>query len=121
MNTEDDNEKKICIIGVTPSGESFRPSNWAERMSEKLSTFAKHRLHYSPLLQPGTRNGNKCILLDPALKKSNPKLYQSILDFAETNQLQICKESKDETSPKTDQQQAPRDEEGEEKAENQDK
>lgn len=102
MNSKDDDEKKICIIGVTPSGDSFRPSNWAERMSEKLSTFAKHRLHYSPLLQPGTRNGNKCILLDPALKKSNPKLYQSILDFAETNQLQICKESQSMAEPETD-------------------
>lgn len=82
----------ICIEGVTPCGDKFRPSNWAQRMSEKLSSFSKHRLHYSPLLQPGVRNGNACILLDPKLKQVNPKLYQSIMQFAEANQLKICKE-----------------------------
>jgi hypothetical protein len=89
-----DEDKIICIEGVTPSGEQFRPSYWDERMSEKMSSFKKHRMHYSPLLQPGvTAHGNKCILLDPKLKASNPELYNSILHFAEQNQLKICKES----------------------------
>lgn len=87
-----DKEKKIIIEGVTDSGETFRPSDWAERMSGKLSTFRKRRIHYSPLLQPSVRDGHKCVVLDPNLKESNPELYQSILDFAKNNQLKICKE-----------------------------
>ncbi len=85
-------DKKIRIEGVTESGEQFRPSDWAERMSGTLSTFKNHRISYSPMLQPSVKDGNKCVLLDPALKKSNPELYQSILNFAQSNKLKICDE-----------------------------
>lgn len=85
-----DKTKKIIIEGVTESGETFRPSDWAERMSGQLSTFHKRRIHYSPMLQPSVKNGNKCVLLDPQLKETNPELYQSILDFAKKNHLKIC-------------------------------
>lgn len=92
MNNE---TKKIIIEGITEEGETFRPSDWAERMSGQLSTFHKRRIHYSPLLQPSMKNGNKCVLLDPQLKESNPDLYQSILEFAEKNHLKICGEDDD--------------------------
>jgi hypothetical protein len=87
-----DETKKIIIEGVTESGETFRPSDWAERMSGQLSTFHKRRIQYSPLLQPSVKDGRKCVLLDPKLKESNPELYQSILEFAQKNQLKICGE-----------------------------
>lgn len=83
---------KIVIQGVTESGEDFRPSDWAERMSGNLSTFHKHRIRYSPLLQPSMKGGYKCIVLDPKLKQSNPELFQSIINFARTNKLKICNE-----------------------------
>lgn len=92
----DKKKPKIIIEGVTTMGEAFRPSDWAERMSEKLSTFRNHRILYSPLLQPIMKDGYKCVMLDPKLKQSNPKLYQSILEFATTNNLNICKDE-DET------------------------
>jgi hypothetical protein len=92
------NKKKIIIEGVTESGETFRPSDWAERMSGKLSTFRKRRIHYSPMLQPSMKNGHKCVVLDPNLKKSNPDLYASIMKFAKANKLKIC----DEEDTKTD-------------------
>lgn len=93
-----DKKSKIIIEGVTQSGETFRPSDWAERMSGRLSTFHKHRIKYSPLLQPSTKDGHKCVLLDPKLKESNPQLYQSILDFANNNQLKICREDEGQSS-----------------------
>jgi hypothetical protein len=96
-----DRKPKIIIEGVTESGETFRPSDWAERMSGNLSTFERHRIKYSPLLQPSTKNGHRCVVLDPKLKESNPTLYQSILQFAKSNQLKICRED-DETLPVTD-------------------
>jgi hypothetical protein len=80
---------KIIIQGCTHSGEQFRPSDWAERMSGNLSTFDKRRIIYSPLLQPIMKDGLKCVQLDPALKESNPELYHSILDFAQKNDLKI--------------------------------
>lgn len=83
---------KIIIEGVTENGEQFRPSDWAERMSGKLSTFKKHRIQYSPLLQPSIKDGHNCVILDPNLKESNPALYESILEFAKTNKLRICGE-----------------------------
>lgn len=97
-------QTKIIIEGVTESGETFRPSDWAERMSEKLSTFRKRRIHYSPLLQPSIKDGNQCVILDPNLKQSNPELYDSILKFATSNKLRICSvdiesESKEDPNP----------------------
>jgi len=83
--------KKIVIEGITQKGEHFRPSDWAERMSGKLASFQNHRLKYSPMLQPSLhKEGYKCVILDPALKDSNPSLYESILRFARNNNLRIC-------------------------------
>lgn len=82
--------KKIIIEGVTEEGQQFRPSDWAERMSGSLCTFgSSHRIVYSPLLQPIVKGGNKCIILDPALKESNPSLFESIMDFARENKLKV--------------------------------
>ena len=88
-------DERIIIEGVTEQGETFRPSDWAERMSGNLSTFRNRRIYYSPLLQPGIKNGNKCVILDASLKASNPALYQSILEFAHANHLRICKDEQD--------------------------
>ena len=86
-------DKKIIIEGITPSGQAFRPSDWAERMSESMASFKNSRIHYSPMLQPSVNHeGYKCILLDPKLKESSPQIYQSILDFAKANHLKICGE-----------------------------
>lgn len=93
----DHKDKKIIIEGVTMQGKEFRPSDWAERMSGALASFKNSRIQYSPLLQPSINNeGFKCVLLDPKLKDSSPQLYQSILDFAEANQLKICGEKEEE-------------------------
>jgi len=92
----DDDDKTIIIEGVTDTGETFRPSDWAERMSGTLSTFRNRRIIYSPLLQPSVKDGNRCVMLDPALKKSNPELYESILSFAKTNHLRICNDPEEE-------------------------
>ncbi len=96
-----DKEPKIIIEGVTESGEQFRPSDWAERMSGQLSTFDKHRIKYSPLLQPSMKDGHKCVIVDPNLKTSNPELYESILKFAKNNKLKICQDESDPTTNKS--------------------
>lgn len=86
-------KKPIIIEGVTEHGKTFRPSDWAERMSGTMASFKNRRIHYSPLLQPSVNSeGYKCVLLDPALKESSPQIYQAIMDFAKANQLKICGE-----------------------------
>lgn len=79
----------LIIEGKTQQGQKFHPSDWAERMSGSLSTFRNRRIIYSPLLRPAVKNGNKCVILDEALKKNHPSLYKSILEFAQKNNLII--------------------------------
>lgn len=91
--TTHDNKSKILIKGVTHEGKTFRPSDWAERMSCSLATFRGQRIQYDPRLVPVTdESGEKCLLVDPTLKDTDPELYQSILDFAAQNNLPLCKE-----------------------------
>ena len=85
--------KKIIIEGVTESGRKFRPSDWAERMSGALSTFGRdQRIHYSPLLQPLTINGIKCVAIDPRMKDQCTEMYAYIMGWAHNNELKISEE-----------------------------
>lgn len=95
MSEVTQSSKKIIIEGVTHKGAKFRPSDWAERVSGSLSTFKNHRIYYSPLLTPSYQNGHRCLLLDPKLKQSNPKLFDQIMNFANTNNLRICGQVED--------------------------
>lgn len=93
-------KKKIVIEGITAQGKVFRPSDWAERMSGTLASFKNRRIQYSPLLQPTVnQEGYKCVVLDPKLKESSPELYQSILEFAKSNHLNICQEQEENPPP----------------------
>jgi len=92
MGKTNNSNKKIVIEGITEDGQAFRPSDWAERVSENLSVFKNHRIQYSPLLSPGMRNNIKCVVLDKSLQKTNPALYDYVLNFARQNKLKICGE-----------------------------
>ncbi len=82
--------KKIVIEGTTHNGRKFRPSDWAERMSGALSTFGRdHRIQYSPMMQPMTLNGVKCISIDPCMKESYPEMFIYIMQWADTNHLNV--------------------------------
>ena len=86
--------KKIIIQGVTEEGESFRPSDWADRLCGQIACFDDNRMHYDPRLRPMTNEqGHRCVLLDPELQKTKPKLYASILKFAEENKLPMCEKA----------------------------
>lgn len=83
---------KLIIEGVTPDGQKFRPSDWAERMSGNLSTFKNQRIHYSPLLYPSTIEERTCLVVSLSLAEANPPLFQQIITFAHTNRLNIVGE-----------------------------
>lgn len=89
--------KRIIIEGVTQSGRKFRPSDWAERMSGALSTFGRdQRIQYSPLLQPLTIDGVKCIAIDPEMQQRFPEMYAYIMGWATNNDLKISEIDSDE-------------------------
>ena len=95
MTQENNKKPHILIKGITQQGEIFRPSDWAERICGKLSTFRGRRIYYSSLLKPVLKGGYRCILVAPELEQSHPKLYANILNFAHNNKLQLA----EETSP----------------------
>ena len=89
--------KRIIIEGITENGRKFRPSDWAERMSGALSTFGRdHRIQYSPLLQPLTVNGIKCVAVDPHLKDSYPEMFAYIMRWVDMNHLKVTEVDNDE-------------------------
>jgi hypothetical protein len=98
---EDGPTAKIIIEGITLEGRTFRPSDWAERISGRLATFHNHRMLYSPLLRPAVRNGYKCVIMDPALKQENPELFAHMLEFARVNNLRVVRENDETNDQKT--------------------
>ena len=82
----------IIIDGVTESGGKFRPSAWAEMLIEGvgLAHFgADHKIHYLPLIEPATINGNAAIIIDESLEEIRPEAIAEIMRFAAENRLQV--------------------------------
>ncbi len=87
---------RIVIEGVTEAGETFRPSDWAERLCGRLASFDPGRMtyYYSPNLYPEVHHETriKRLVLDLTLKKTNPDIYEAILSFAGEHKLKIHEE-----------------------------
>lgn len=86
---------ETLIFGHTVSGKRFRPSDWAERLAGVMAQFkpsgARHREHhlcYSPYCMPILVNGERCIVLSPALAEIEPRAYRFVLNFARDNDLE---------------------------------
>lgn len=97
--SDSDKPGKIIIEGITQKGKTFRPSDWAERMSGNFSTFRGRRIQYSPFLKPAVKNGIKCMVVDNSLKEKDPEQYRQIMEFARTNDLRLCDEIPGDEEP----------------------
>lgn len=83
----------IIIQGITPNGRSFRPSDWAERLSGVMSTFGgDHRMSYSPYVKPLTYEGVKSVLVDRRLQEIDSRAFNFLLSFARDNGLQVLED-----------------------------
>jgi hypothetical protein len=83
--------ENFIIIGVTLGGQTFRPSDWAERICGIMSAFgAERRRAYSPYVLPGTQDGYKCVFVNADLYKVEPKAYTFLVNFAKDNQLKVA-------------------------------
>ncbi len=82
--------QEIIIQGLTRGGKTFRPSDWAERISSVLSTYGKdHRMSYSLYVKPVTIDGVKCVVINPKLEATDPRALSFLLTFARENDLQV--------------------------------
>ena len=88
MNPEFENVLEIVIVGTTTAGRSFRPSDWAERLSGMMSIFGEDRhLSYSPYLKPVMAAGVRCVVVDRELERIDPAAYSFLMGFARDNEL----------------------------------
>ncbi|MBK4734808.1 DUF3579 domain-containing protein [Noviherbaspirillum pedocola] len=87
---------EFIIQGITSSGRTFRPSDWAERLCGVMSCFrpegsgGRHaHLQYSPYVRPTLLNGIKSVVVNEQLREVEPLAYHFVLNFARDNDLQI--------------------------------
>ncbi len=83
------------ILGITPEGRSFRPSDWVERLCGALACYDRRgRWVYSEYAQPVIHEGQVGIRLKAVLHDIHPSAYQFIMDFARDNRLKMTSERK---------------------------
>ncbi len=81
------------ILGITPEGRSFRPSDWVERLCGALACYDRQgRWVYSEYAQPVIHKGQVGIRLKAVLQNIHPIAYQFIMDFARDNRLKMTSE-----------------------------
>lgn len=83
--------ESFVIIGITTDGNTFRPSDWADRLCGIMSAFGSdNRMMYSPYVRPGcTLTGQKTVLVNARLYDIEPLAYKFLINFAKDNQLQM--------------------------------
>jgi Protein of unknown function (DUF3579) len=90
--------KEVFIQGITRQGQTFRPSDWAERLAGALSSFRPGgvqrglgaHIGYSPYCVPRLINGVKCVIVNEALREIEPMAWDFAMNFARDNDLQVA-------------------------------
>ncbi|GEM_PF-720419 len=96
------NPYEIIIQGITSNGRTFRPSDWAERLSGILSSFgADKKMSYHSYVRPLMLDNVRCVAVDKKLEKIDPKVFVFLMSFARDNDLRIvdCRTLIDEVYP----------------------
>ena len=87
--------KEVVILGQTPDGKTFRPSDWAERLAGVMSSFRPggaqpgSHLSYSPWCVPNSVGGVKCVVVNRELRDMEPMAWDFVLNFARDNNLEV--------------------------------
>ncbi len=86
-----DTEETFVIRSVRNDGSKFRPGDWIERISATLASFSTSpSLMKAPTgAKPCVIDGEKCLVVESQLAKSNPAAYEFIMNFAYSNDLRI--------------------------------
>lgn len=90
----------FVIWGITSTGRTFRPSDWAERLAGLTSAFhLSDRLSYSALVLPVTIRGVRALVISGELCAREPRLHRFLLNFARDNDLLMTESADPVTSP----------------------
>lgn len=88
--------RQLFIQGVTSSGRTFRPSDWAERLAGVMSQFRPggasaqaHRASYSPWCVPSTLGTVKCVIVHRDMEDEEPMAWAFCMNFAKDNDLTV--------------------------------
>jgi Protein of unknown function (DUF3579) len=82
----------FTILGLNQTGQTFRPSDWAERLCGIMAQFQPpgmqaSRIGYSPYVMPSEKEGVKSVMVDGAISLVEPLAYKFLLNFVRDNQL----------------------------------
>lgn len=81
---------EIIIVGLTTTGQAFRPSDWAERLCGCMSLFREDpRISYSRYVKPIVVSGINCVVVDRRLEQMNPDAFGFLTAFCSDNELQL--------------------------------
>lgn len=81
---------EVVIRGITTKGRPFRPSDWADRLAGLVSQVGMdNRLNYCNGVQPVTRAGVRCVVINRILEQQDGRMYRFLLDFAQDNDLEV--------------------------------
>ncbi|CAK0779257.1 conserved hypothetical protein [Gammaproteobacteria bacterium] len=99
---------RMVIQGITRNGETFRPSDWTERLQDCIATHGiqkSSRLHhsmsvagiqrkasFSPHVYVSFRSGIKSLVVERELWEKNVAAYEFIVNFAQDNELTVIEE-----------------------------
>jgi hypothetical protein len=87
--------KEVVILGVTQSGQTFRPSDWAERLAGVISSIRPEpaapgdHFSYSPWCVPNSLQGQKCVIVHIDIREANVMAWDFLMGFARDNDLQV--------------------------------
>ena len=87
--------RQLFIQGVTTSGRTFRPSDWAERLAGVMSQFRPggatpgSHLSYSPWCIPTSLGNVKCVIVHRDMQEDEPMAWDFCMNFARDNDLQV--------------------------------
>ena len=90
--------KEIYILGITKSGKTFRPSDWAQRLAGVLSPFRPggsgpgSHIGYSPWCVPRSYGDTQCVVVNRDLRELNVMAWDFAVNFARDNELQVLLE-----------------------------
>ena len=99
--------KEIYILGVTRSGRTFRPSDWAERLAGVMSQFRPggpqpgSHLGYSPWCIPTSIGSVKCVIVHSDLREYDVMAWDFCMNFAKDNELQVSEGRPEAGAPQT--------------------
>ena len=80
----------VTLLGRTLSGQKFRPSDWAQRLTIAVSTVGpKKQIISHPRVHMAMKNDLPAVIIDPVLERENPMMFEFLLNFGKSNNLQI--------------------------------